>query len=206
MVAISAFADGDPDAGKAKTATCAACHGMDGNSLVPNLYPSLAGLGENYIVKQLQDIKNGKPEEGGRAVPEMTAFVATLSEQDFADIAAYYASQSLKLAGAKELTVKLNNGDMVNTLVLGQSVYRFGNPNSGVPACSGCHSPTGQGNAPAGYPRIGGQSPDYVSKQLHAFRVGDRANDGEAQPMRQVAEYLSDAEIASLANYIAGLH
>lgn len=206
LMAEVAMAEGDTAAGKTKIATCAACHGLDGNSTDPTQYPSLAGLGENYLIKQLHDIKTGG-EKGGRDVSDvMKPFAALIKEDDIEDIAAYYSSQTMKLTGAKELTVKLNSGDSVDSLVLGQAVYRYGNPNTGVPACSGCHSPTGQGNAPAGYPRLGGQSPDYVSKQLHAFRLGDRANDGEPRPMRQVAEHLSDAEIAALSNYIAGLH
>ena len=77
---------------------------------------------------------------------------------------------------------------------------------TGVPACSGCHSPTGLGNGPAGYPRLGGQHAAYIEKQLKNFRAGERANDGEAKVMRQVAQQLSDAEISAVANYIAGLH
>jgi len=194
-------------------ATCAACHGADGNSLTPD-YPNIAGLGEKYLLKQLQDIrlaqlpaKDGTAPEGGRKIDFMAGMLVNLSDQDLRAIAAYYANQSMAMTGATGGTkVKLNSGEQVDSLVLGENLYRYGNQRTGVPACSGCHSPTGKGNAPAGYPRLGGQYPAYLSKQLTAFRGGERTNDGESQVMRQVAELMSDAEITAVANYIAGLH
>jgi len=198
-IAPFSMAQGDADAGESKAAGCAACHGSDGNSPAA-IYPSIAGLGENYLFKQMQDIKSG-----ARAVPEMTGQLDSMSDDDMQDIAAYFAGNSLALTGAKDITVKLNSGDEANGLLLGETISRFGNHATGVPACSGCHSPTGQGNAPAAYPRLGGQHADYVSKQLKAFRAGERTNDGEAQTMRAVAQHLSDAEITAVSNYIAGL-
>lgn len=190
---------GDAGAGAEKTAVCAACHGQDGNSGVPN-YPKIAGLGEKYLYKQLEDIKSGE-----RVVPEMTGMLANFSEQDLQDIAAYYADQTMQLSGAQELEVQLNSGTKANSLDIGKTIYRFGNPETGVPACSGCHSPTGLGNEPAGYARLGGQFADYIAKQLRDFRLGNRTNDQD-QIMRQVAEHMSEAEITAVANYIAGLH
>lgn len=196
-----AVAEGDPEAGQAKVTMCQACHGADGSTSLLPVYPKLAGLGEKYIAKQIHDIKDGT-----RKVDEMTQMVAPLSDKDIEDIAAFYASQTTTLAGAKRENLKLISGESVDSLVLGEAIYRFGNAKTGVPACTGCHSPTGNGNAPAGYPSLSGQNPDYVSKQLKAFRVGERANDGDAQVMRQVAQHLSEVEIAAVANYIAGLH
>ncbi len=193
-------AAGDAEAGKQNSSLCIACHSEDGNSVTPQ-FPRLAGLGEAYLLKQMKDIK-----EGERVIAEMTGLLDSYSEQDLEDISAYYASQNMQLSGSKELTVKLNSGTEVDALVLGEQLYRYGNPESGVPACSGCHSPTGKGNAPAGYPRLSGQFSDYVEKQLKAFRAGERLNDGESQVMRQVAQRLSDAEIAAVANFTAGLH
>ncbi|MCW8195525.1 cytochrome c4 [Proteobacteria bacterium 005FR1] len=190
---------GNAEAGAEKTAVCSACHGQDGNSGVPT-YPKLAGLGEQYLYKQLGEIKSGE-----RVVPEMTGMLAGLSDQDLQDIAAYYADQEMQLSGAQEAEVQLNSGAKANSLELGRSIYRFGNPETGVPACSGCHSPTGRGNAPAGYARVGGQFADYVAKQLRDFRAGNRTNDKQ-QIMRSVAEHMSEAEILGVANYIAGLH
>jgi len=194
------FAEGNADAGKEKSSLCIACHMEDGNSITPQ-FPRLAGLGDAYLLKQMQDIKNGD-----RTVAEMTGLLTSYSDQDLADMAAYYASQNMQLSGSKELTVKLNSGIEVDALVLGEQLYRYGNVESGVPSCSGCHSPTGKGNAPAGYPRLSGQFSDYIEKQLKAFRAGERLNDGESQVMRQVAQRLSDAEIVAVANFTAGLH
>src|SRR5690606_36752448 len=132
-IAPFSFAAGDADAGKSKATTCAACHGVDGNSPAPS-FPKLAGLGEKYLLKQMQDVK-----AGDRKIPEMTGMLDNLNDQDLADIAAYYSSQQRQLSGAKD--VKLD---------LGEKIYRAGNLETGVPACTGCHSPRGAGNAPAG--------------------------------------------------------
>lgn len=202
---------GNADAGADKVAICAACHGADGNSPAPN-FPKIAGLGERYIFKQLQDIQAwdkaaaDAKSSTGRAVIEMTGQLASLSEHDLADIAAYYASQSLQLAGSKELKVLVNAGIKVDSLVLGENLYRAGDRETNIPACTGCHSPTGAGNSPAGYPRLSGQYAEYVEKQLRAFRAGERTNDGDQMIMRLVAKNMNDAQIKSVSNYIAGLH
>lgn len=196
MASSLALAGGDAAAGQAKTAMCAGCHGADGNSAVAN-FPKLAGQGEKYLTKQMNDIK-----VGNRSVPEMTGMLNAFSEQDIADIAAYFASKTIQMAGAKE-----------ENLARGETLYRGGNPETGVPACTGCHSPAGNGNAPAGYPAIGGQFAQYTVKQLRAFRTGAhdpenataRTNDGDTQVMRGVAAQMSDVEIEAVANYIAGL-
>ncbi|MCP8900019.1 c-type cytochrome [Gilvimarinus xylanilyticus] len=206
-----AYAAGDATAGADKVAVCAACHGSDGNSPAPT-FPKIAGLGEAYLLKQLQDIQAWDKATGedkasiGRAIPEMTGILSGMSEQDLADIAAFYADQTMQLSGSKEMTVKVNTGADVDALELGEHLYRAGNLETGVPACIGCHSPTGQGNAPAAYPRLGGQYAEYIEKQLKAFRGGERTNDGDASIMRMAAKHLSDAEIKAVANYIAGLN
>lgn len=201
-----AVAAGDPEAGEKLAQTCAACHGPQGNSVAP-MFPKLAGLGEKYLLKQLQNIKAGNAgDPEGRPVPQMMGMLANLSERDLIDIASYYAIQPLQITGAKEEEVRLYTGEMVDALVLGEKVYRNGNMETGVPACTGCHSPRGLGNSPAGYPRIGGQYAEYVANQLRLFRAGERVNDGDNMPMRQVAKNMSDAEIDAVANFIAGLH
>lgn len=197
--AQSAQAAGDAAAGQEKAAACAACHGPDGNSPAPS-FPKIAGLGQRYLLKQLEDIKSG-----AREVPEMFGQLDNFSQQDLADIAAFYAAQQIQLAGSQPMSVMLNSGDNVDALILGRKIYRAGNPETGVPACMGCHSPTGLGNDPAVYPRLSGQFAEYVEKQLRAFREGTRANDGDARTMRTVARQLSDAEIRAVANFVAGL-
>ena len=200
VAAQGAVAAGDAQAGKDKVVVCAACHGADGNSLAPN-FPKLANLGEKYIYKQLKDIK-----AGDRKVVEMTGLLASSSDQDLQDMAAYFSSQTMQLSGSKELIVQVGSGIKVDGLKLGEKVYRAGSAEVGAPSCMGCHSPRGQGNAPAGYPRLSGQHADYIEKQLRDFRAGNRTNDGDSQIMRQVAARLTDSEIKAVANYIAGLN
>ena len=198
LVSAPVLAGGDATAGKAKAVVCAACHGADGNSAA-GAFPKLAGLGEKYLIKQMTDIKTGE-----RVVAEMTGMLDNSSDQDIADIAAYYAQQKRALAGAE---------DNEKLLSLGENIYRAGNLETGVPACTGCHSPAGKGNAPAGYPALGGQHAQYLAKQLRAFRTAahdeenetGRKND-ESKVMRSVSARLNDREIDALANYISGLH
>lgn len=194
------FAAGDAKLGEALVVTCVACHGDGGNSTTPN-FPKLAGQGEKYLLKQLKDIKSGT-----RVVTEMTGILDKLTDADMANIAAYFASKPASLSGSKPIKVKVNSGEQVDGLALGTKIFRAGNAASGVPACSGCHSPVGLGNAPAGYPRLSGQHAAYIEKQLKNFRAGERTNDGDAKTMRQVAQQMSDAEITAVANFIAGLN
>ncbi|SQF93477.1 cytochrome c4 [Paucimonas lemoignei] len=180
---------GDAAAGQAKTAVCGACHGPDGNSLAPN-FPKLAGQGQRYLLKQLHEIKDGK-----RVVLEMTGLLNNLNDQDLADIAAYYGAQKASIGAADEKLV-----------ARGEALFRGGKLDQGMPACTGCHSPDGVGNAPAGFPHLGGQHADYIKKQLTAFREGERTNDGDTMVMRSIAAKLSNKDIEALAQYIQGLH
>jgi cytochrome c553 len=194
-----ASAEGDATRGKAKVATCSACHGSDGNSAVAT-FPSLAGLGEKYLAAQLRYIKSGE-----RVIVEMTGLLDNSSDTDLQDMAAYYDSQTPRLAGAKEITL-VGISDPQEALELGEKIYRAGNMKTGVAACIACHSPTGRGNGPAGYPALGGQHADYTEKQLLAYRRGERNSGANAKIMQGVAATLSDKEIKALANYIAGLN
>lgn len=188
-----AMAGGDAEAGQAKAATCVACHGVDGNSAVPT-FPKLAGLGHKYLLKQMKDIRDGR-----RPVALMAGQVDNMSDQDLADIAAFYDAQP-------------RTGGMADPdkVALGRKVYLAGIAERQVPACSGCHSPTGNGNGPAGYPSLGGQHAEYIAGQLKMFRKGyedptGRTNGGEAKIMRTTAFRMSDMEIEAVASYIAGL-
>ena len=198
-VGCNVYADGDPEAGKAKVTACIGCHGVDGNSAVP-MWPKLAGLGEKYLYQQLMHVKNGE-----RVIPSMTGLLTSSSEQDLQDMAAYYDSKKRQLSGAKEIEL-VKTKDPREVLALGERIYRAGNLKSGVAACSGCHSPSGLGNSPAGYPALGGQHAEYIEKQLLAYRRGERDSGSNAQIMQGVAEYLSDDEIKAVANYISGLN
>lgn len=200
LISGAASAAGDAANGEALSAPCAACHGADGNSPSP-MFPKIAGLGEKYLLKQMQDVQSG-----ARAIPEMAGQLDNKSEQDLADLAAYFASKPTQLAGAKDQELMLNSGAKVSALKLGEKIYRAGSHETGVPACSGCHSPSGQGNAPAGYPRLSGQYAEYIEKQLLSFRSGVRQNDGEVRTMRSVAKNMSESEIKAVSAYISGLH
>ena len=184
-----AQAAGDAAAGQTKVAVCAACHGADGNSVVPN-FPKLAGQGERYLLKQLKDIKSGD-----RQVVEMTGILTNSTDQDLADMAAYFASQQMSVGAADPAKVQA-----------GQALYRGGKLAEGMPACTGCHSPNGAGIAEAGFTRLGGQHAQYIAKQLTDFREGNRTNDGDTMIMRSIAARLSNKDIDAISSYIQGLH
>ncbi len=178
---------GDPEAGKAKSALCAGCHGVDGNSAT-GTWPNLAGQNEVYLIKQLQDFKSGE-----RADPVMKGMANTLSDVDMQDIAAYYSSQKMK-------PVKFDD----KLVAQGENIYRGGITETSVAACMSCHSPSGRGIAPAGYPSLRGQHPEYLEAQLRKFQAGSRANDG-GKSMRNVAKRMTDQEIKAVSAYIAGI-
>ena len=179
---------GSVDAGKTKSATCAACHGVDGNSVTPD-WPSLAGQHPEYIVHQLKAFKSND-----RKSVTMMPFAQMLSDQDMADVAAYFAAQKPTPKGADPALISL-----------GQQIYRGGVPTRGIPACIACHGPTGHGNPFAAYPRISWQHAPYVTKSLQDYKSGERASDGGNQMMRNVASLLKDDEIRALASYVQGL-
>ena len=186
--AAGAF-EGDPAKGQGlATSVCAACHGPDGNSPLP-VNPSLAGQIPEYLYKQLRDFKSG-----ARKNAVMSGMVATLSDEDMRNVAAYFAAQKAQPGVARDAT-------LANA---GQTVYRAGNASAGLPACSGCHSPNGVG-IPAQFPRLKGQHLDYTLAQLKAFRAGERDNDPSGM-MRTIAARMSDQEMAAVAEFISGLN
>lgn len=186
LVSVNASA-ADIEAGKAKSAVCAACHGSDGNS-TNAAWPSLAGQHATYIYKQLKDFK-----EGRRNNASMTGMVALLNDEDMKNVAAYYESQQPKAVAF--------DGEII---AAGENIYRGGITETSVAACMGCHAPSGKGNGPAGWPSLIGQHPEYIVTQLQAFKAGERAND-VGQMMRNVAVRMSDQEMKSVAAYVAGI-
>ena len=167
------------------TAVCAACHGADGNSGTP-AYPKLSRQHPEYLVKQLQEYKTGK-----RKNAIMQGFAATLTDADMRNVAYWATSKQAKPGFAKEKEL----------VTLGERIYRGGISDRQVPACAGCHSPTGAG-IPSQYPRLSGQHAEYTAAQLTYFRDGIRTNNLQ---MSQVAAKLNDKEIRAVADYIAGL-
>ena len=191
-VATANAAEGNAEAGKSKTAMCAACHGADGNSLVP-MYPKLAGQSASYLVKQLVEFKQGMTSGGksGRVDPVMGGMAMALSEQDMADVAAFYASQ--------EITAGTGNAD-----ALGKKLYLGGNAEMEVTACVACHGINGKGMPSAGFPALASQNAEYLKIQLEKFRDGSRNNDLNAM-MQGVAANLTDEEITALSQYMSSL-
>jgi cytochrome c553 len=128
--------------------------------------------------------------------PNLAGQNARYLETHLENLAAYFASMPP--------TVGQADGDLIS---VGEQIYRGGIAQKSVPACTACHTPTGSGNAPAGFPHIGGQRADYVIVQLVAYREGTRqTDDAYGAAMRQVANGLTDREINALASYIQGLH
>jgi len=191
--AAKAAPKGDAARGQAIVSTvCIACHGPDGNSPLP-VNPKLAGQHADYLLKQMKNFKgtDGKPPE--RTNPVMNGMIAAYDEGQMRDLAAYFSAQTQKGETAKNR----------ETVERGQKLYRGGDQAKVLPACAGCHGPTGAG-IPAQYPRIGGQFPEYMEAQLKNFREGTRTNDPNKM-MRTIALKMTDAEIKAVADYIAGL-
>lgn len=191
------LAGGDATAGQAKAAACAACHGADGNSFAP-MFPKLAGQGERYLIKQMTDFQSG-----ARKNDMMSPMVIGKTEQDIADLAAFFAAQ--KASDAQSPNPEL--------AAVGEKLYRGGDIEKGIPACSACHGAQGLGVAAAGFPSLKGQWPDYTAAQLKAFRAAGRddkdgvrrENDGETRMMRDIASKLTDADIDALSHFVTGL-
>lgn len=187
--ALPVLAAGDPEAGKTKSAQCAACHGADGNSVNP-AWPKLAGQHAEYLVKQLWYFEHGERENA-----TMKPMASVLDEQGREDVAAYYSGQKVNIGQADPELVEL-----------GERIYRSGNNDSGVAPCMGCHGPNGAGNPAALYPALRGQHAQYVENQLHGFAEGKRVNDNAKKMMQILASRMTNQEIRAVASYIQGLH
>jgi cytochrome c553 len=187
--AANPLVEGSAEAGQAKAATCAACHGPQGKSLNPQ-WPSLAGQNARYLVEQLQAFKTGT-----RSDVLMTGQAMALAEQDMRDLAAYYAVQT------PDPKVVANPASVDK----GAALYRGGDQENRVAACTACHGPTGQGNPAAAYPMLKGQHATYVATQLRAYASGARKSDGPTRIMREIAGRMREDDIVALASYIQGL-
>src|SRR6202011_5563498 len=144
IVSILEQAVGSVETGATKAIVCQACHGANGNSTNPE-WPSLAGLGADYIAEQLKNFKEGK-----RTNPVMMPNAASLSPADMADLGAYFDSLT-------------NTGLEADPSYwqAGEKLYRGGDQARAIPACMACHGPPGQGNEPTKFP------PLRAHKQVH---------------------------------------
>lgn len=181
---------GDAKAGKAKAGVCAGCHGVTGQSAQP-IWPNIAGQGAVYLERQLQAFKKG--ERTGPLAVQMTPIVATLSDEDMANLAAYFAS----------LPAATNKADP-SAIEVGEMLYRGGDAKKEIPACMSCHGPGGKGMASAGFPAVSGQHAQYSVAQLKAFADGARKGP-VADMMTTIASRLSDEQMQAVSQYMAGL-
>ncbi len=200
LVSTHTLAVGDVALGQAKAATCIGCHGVNGNSMIPN-FPKLAGQSEAYLLKQLREFKNHD-----RTDATMAGMVAPLTDADMKNISAYYAAQAVTPGTPKPGA----------NIALGEKIYRGGKKDTGVTACIACHGPQGKGVPAAGFPVLSSQHAVYVAKQLKLFRQDSinaqtganepsRANDYEGM-MINFTKSLTNEEIDAVSEYIAGLH
>ena len=188
--------DGDAEAGKAKSITCGACHGADGNSVNP-VWPSIAGQHPGYFVEQLQAFK-GDPANGtapSRNEVLMLGQVMMLSEDDMRNLAVYYAEMP---AAAKAVADPA-------TVARGRRLYRGGDRETSTPACNACHGVSGRGNPAATVPSVKGQYAVYAAAQLRAYASGARQSDGATRVMRDIAAKLSEEDILAVSSYMQGL-
>jgi len=190
-----ALANGDVEAGQEKAQVCAACHGPAGNSPA-DMYPKIAGQHAKYIVKQLKDYQLAAETNGeqGRANAIMQGQVAALSDEDIADLAAYFAAQEAELGTTPE-----------DVVARAEKLYRGGDAERGIAACSACHGPRGDGMGLAAFPDISGNHAAYIKQQLELFRSGERANDPN-EMMQDIAKKLTDEDIDLLSKYLGGLY
>jgi len=183
-----ALSQGDPDAGKAKSATCVACHGEDGNSTLNPAYPKIGGQIEGYIASSIAAYQSGKRQD-----PVMQGMIGSLSEQDIADLAAYYSQFELTPASIDEADLSAANS--------GREIYRIGAAEYSVPACMACHGPAGKG-IPARYPAVAGQQYEYLVKTLMDYKSGARVS----EEMNPIAFRLTEEQMRNLAKYMHALN
>jgi cytochrome c553 len=194
-------AEGNSHEGKQKAASCASCHGDDGNSMVAT-FPKLAQQHSSYLERQLRAFK-----DGSRNDPMMSGMAMPLTDEDIEDIAAYYATQKISENAmpvpADEEDDKPAGGKSVEELIAkGSDLYRNGNLASAVSACIACHGPFGEGNKPASFPALKSQHADYLIKTLTDFKTGARGNNPE-NIMRMIAQKMTDEEIKAVSYRIS---
>ncbi|GAB4255455.1 MAG: c-type cytochrome [Methylomicrobium sp.] len=196
-------AEGNPKAGKEKATACAGCHGEDGNSAV-STFPKLAQQHGSYLIKTLNAFKNGQ-----RNNPMMSPIAMGLSDQDMADIAAYYASQKISANSMPVAQVdedddesSVTQKELDDLLVLGSDLYRNGDLVNEVSACIACHGPFGEGNRPAAFPALKSQHADYLIKTLTDFKKGERSNNPENM-MHMIAKKMTEREIKAVSYHIS---
>ena len=185
---------GDPNAGSKLVSTCAACHGANGQSISSD-WPNLAGQNQRYISEQLKYFQQGEREN--ILMMAVIPYLKTLSDSQLLDIAAFYSSKPAAVGQAV---------DDDELLAFGESLYRAGDLNRGIPACTACHSINGAGNAQAGFPKVSGQQKNYLISTLKEYRSLERNAGDYSLVMQSASQNLKDYDIEALANYMHGLY
>jgi len=191
---------GNAAKGASLSASCAPCHGADGNSTGPT-FPNLAGQNYNYLLKQLEDFRSG-----ARKATPMMAMIATVpkkaDDENLKDLAAYFAAQKLdRTKGANATEAKPTKA----LAKAGYQIYAGGDPSANVPACAACHAASGLGNAPMALPALAGQQPTYVETELGRFADGKR-NNAPGHIMQMITRRLTAKQIKAVAAYVQALH
>lgn len=195
---------GDPRNGATLAGTCAACHGLDGNSADPQ-YPRLAGQPERYVAQQLHLFKTGERNSGMAAV--MKPYADPLTAQQMRDLGAYFATQNAGAGVADDTAIAAGPNAGRKFYELGERLFVSGDAERGIPACLACHGPDGAGNPGPPYPAVAGQFAPYAQRRLEEYRAGTAPADRPLfHIMASVARRLTDEEIGSLASYLQGLH
>lgn len=166
---------------------CVACHGAQGEGQAAAGFPRLAGQGQPYLLKQLQDFASGR-----RTHPQMEPIARALTAQQMRDVTDHYASLPGWKAEAKPAAA--------SQPARGARLAVAGNWDAGIPACFACHGPDGAG-IPPHFPALSGQPTAYTRAQLKAWQTGTRGNDPQGL-MKSVADKLSDAEIDAISEYL----
>lgn len=203
------YSNGDVDAGRSKSESCAGCHGADGNSMLGS-FPKLAGQHSSYIKKQLIAFK-----ENTRNAPMMAPLALGLNDQDIDDIAAYYSEQKVSENAMPVLPIDDDDDEdedqemveqkaeeLKSLMVLGSDLYRNGDLTQEVSACIACHGPYGEGNEPAAFPALKGQHADYLIKTLKDYKKGERTQQSDNM-MYMIAKKMTDKQIEAVSYHIS---
>ena len=204
--ALAQLADtvpGNAQNGATLAGVCAACHGVDGKSTIPEIYPNIGGQSEKYMARQLALFKSGE-----RANAIMQPFASMLSPQDMRDVGAHFASQGTAAGIADDALVTEGPYEGMKFYEIGQQLFRRGDFERGIPACMACHGPSGAGNPGPAYPQVGGQEAWYTARRLEEYRAGTSTERDTRMYdiMATVAAELTDEEISALSSYMQGLH
>ncbi len=187
---VQAQVQGNATAGEGKVAMCIGCHGIAGyKSSFPEVYrvPKIAGQSARYIGTVLEEYRKGT-----RKHPSMRGIAGSMSDQDIADVAAYYEALG-KVEGATELPAPREPSAQVAQLLQ-------------KGACVSCHGDNYSKPIDPSYPKIAGQYPDYLYAALRAYRDDSHATWGRGNPvMAGMAKQFSDPELKAMARYIGSL-